>query len=559
MKRTTKSRVLRAAGIMLATLLLVGCNAIPSAGPVKVGLTDLEQAEQFFQFNPVGPIEGSSQEDIVRGFVLAATSSADDYSVAREYLAADYVEQWDPDYGVLIDDGSRPYRSDGEDAGILSLAAVAKVDSNGLLLPVEPGPTTDMRFEFERVDNEWRIASAPAGIILDRTTFTAIWSSHELNFIGAGGYLVPETRWFLRRAAIVTEVVGALLEGPGERMSNSVHSGIPTGTTLVSGAVPIVEGRAKIDLSGDLLQAAPDTLNEIYLQFKQTLQGIAGVSGFDLLVDGTSLRVAENGLPSAPPSATDVANPSVLADDTFGTLIGGELREMAGLSAPIVGLDPDAITLARDETFAVVRNADGVSRVDAENITLVDGRADQIAPSIDMLGFVWTAQKGAVNSLQVTAADGSVVQVSAPWLDGRQPVAVRLSPDGTRIAALVPSGEDSAVLVAGVIRDDAGMPLQTTAEADTQLWTTGSPLDFDWIDQVKFAALTDLGNASKVTVSGPGIFSSEQGSVPGGRQLSGGGIRSQLRVLGLDGDLYASQGSGWQRGENEVDVLAKRD
>jgi hypothetical protein len=46
--------------------------------------------------------------------------------------------------------------------------------------------------------------------------------------------------------------------------------------------------------------------------------------------------------------------------------------------------------------------------------------------------------------------------------------------------------------------------------------------------------------------------------VPGGWQVSGGGGRTQLRVLGEGEDLFAPQGSGWQRSENDISLLAKR-
>ena len=545
-----------AAVAALAAVLLAGCASIPSSGPVQVGLRDLEQAEQSILYNPEGPASGASQEEVVRGFVKAATSPVDDYAVAREFLTPDYAPQWDANYGVLIDDGARPYRAEGSRAGVLSLSASAKVDADGLLLPVAPGPSTDVRFEFERVGEEWRISSAPAGVILDRATFTSIWSPHPLYFVGPGGYLVPETRWFLSRTALAAEIVGALLEGPSERMREVIRSGFPAGTALASNSVPIVEGRARIDLTGEVLEAGPRALSEVEQQVKASLQSIGGVTGYELLVDGTPLR--DTGGEPQLRLATEISNPSVLVGGRFGTLVGGEFEPMESFGADIAELDPRAVTLAPDDSAAVVLGGPGVSRVDADGPVLVDDREGQLQPGLDAFGYVWTTTRDVPELLRATGPDGVAVSVQAPWLRGLHPVSVRLSPDGSRVAALVSDGERSLVLVAGVLRDDAGKPQRTTEAAETHLWTGGEPLDLDWVDQTRFAALTSAGGTSRVTVGGVGLFSTEQGSVPGGAQLTGGGSRAQIRVLGAGGDLFTSQGVGWQRSENDIVLLAKR-
>lgn len=556
--RSRRGRTLQIGATALAALLLAGCNAIPGSGPVELGLTDLKQVEQLVQFNPSGPLQGSSQEDIVRGFVQAATSSSEDYSVAREFLSVGYADQWDPYYGVLIDDGSRPYRADGNSAGVLSLAAAANVDGQGTLLPAEPGPATDMRFEFEREGEEWRISSAPSGIILDRSDFLAIWSSHELNFIGPGGLLVPETRWYLSRTALVTEVVGGLLEGPGQRLQGSVRTGFPVGSALVAGTVPVTDGRAKIDVSGELLDAGPEALEEVVQQLSTSLKSVQGVSSIELLVNGASIKEVPTSLQSERRLPVDASIPAVVTEKSLGVMIGGEFQELEGLSAQVLSLNPDAVILALDASAAAVRNSAGVSRVSADENVLVDARDGLLEPSFDIFGHIWSTQKATADRLHVSTPEGNDLTVAAPWLAGRNPVAVRLSPDGSQIAALVPSGEGSTVLVAGVVRDESGVPIRTSDEASSQLWATGAPVDLDWIDQSRFAALTSQGSASKVTIGAPGVFAVELGSVPGGIKISGGGSRTQLRVLGEGSDLFAPQASGWQRTDDEIELLTKR-
>ncbi|SJN08242.1 LpqB [Leucobacter sp. 7(1)] len=559
MIRERKTRRGRVLGALLASgVMLAGCSAIPTSGPVQGGLKDLQQVDQVYQYKPSGPIAGASQEDLVRGFVLAATSSVDDYATAREFLTSEYSSQWDPYYGVLIDEGTRPYRADSDTAGVLSLATTAKLDSAGDMLPVAPGPSMEMRFEFERVAGEWRISSAPSGIILDANTFSTIWSSHQLYFVGAGNLLVPETRWFLTRTALVTEIVGALLEGPGERMREVVRSGFPVGTSLASNSVPVVDGKARIDLTNTVLEASPAAMGEIRQQLKTSLQTVPGVTGFELSVEGTPLRPTPDEEINAPRPVTTTQAPAVMIGEEFGTVVSGEFTPWQGLGASLHDFDPEAITLSADEQAAALLGDSGVTRVDANGAILVDGRAGLLEPSIDPLGYVWTVPRADSDTLLATAPDGTATEVATPWLAGRSPAAVRLSPDGSRVAALVADGDESHVLVSGVIRDENGVPLRTVADADTKLWAAGTPRDLDWVGQLSFAALTGVGAAGKVTVGGVGLFGIERTSVPGGVHVSGGGGRSALRVLGADGDLFSPQGAGWQRSEDEIDVLAKR-
>lgn len=558
MRRQRVSRRWRVLVAFALTAVVAGCTAIPTSGPVQAGLRDLQQVDQVYQYKPLGPIAGASQEDLVRGFVLAATSSVDDYATAREFLTTEYSSQWDPYYGVLIDDGSRPYRADGDTAGVLSLSTLAKLDARGDMLPVGPGPSMEMRFEFERVGSDWRISSAPSGIILDANMFSTIWSSHQLYFVGSGNLLVPETRWFLTRTALVTEIVGALLGGPDERMREVVRSGFPSGTALATNAVPVVDGKARIDLTANVMDATPTAMAELREQLKASLQSVPGVTGIELLVEGTPLRPNPDDDIPAPRPVLATHAPAVMIGEEFGTIVSGEFSPLPGFGASLHNYDPEAITLSADEQAAAVLSDTGVTRVDNQGAFLVDSRDGLLEPSIDPLGYIWTVDPADPAVLLATAPDGSSTEVGAPWLAGRTPTAVRLSPDGSRVAAIVGEGDETLVLISGVIRDEGGVPLRTVADAEVKLWAAGTPLDLDWVGQLSFAVLTRVGSAGKVTIGGIGLFGIERTSVPGGVQLSGGGGRSALRVLGADGDLFAPQGAGWQRSEDEIEVLAKR-
>lgn len=546
--------ILTGLAAVATAVMLTSCVSIPASGPVQVGRSDLTQAERFVQVTAFGPAAGATQEELVRGFLLAANSSLDDYSVAREFLSHEYASQWDPYYGVLIYEGTKPYRSDGVTSGTLSLSVTASVDANGKLLPVESGASTDLRFDFAQENGEWRISAAPSGIILDRTSFVGLWSDHRLNFLGPGDRLVPETRWYLSRVALATEIVGSLIQGPGERLGQVVHSGFPPGVKLTNTTVPVVDGRAKVDLTGEGLDSHV-AQQEMLLQLQASLQGVPGVNQVELLIDGTPVKASPEAIPPPPGGGSRIAG---MSDGHFGIISGQQVEPVTGVTDQIDALKPAAVSLSRSKTVAAVRASGGVSIITDGAVTLFDERSGLLDPGVDDDEWVWSYAASEPDVVRVGRADGSHQDLAAPWLANRDVRALRVSPGGSLAAALVNDGEKSAVIVAGVIRDADGTPTGFSAGADIEMSANGTAVDFDWVNATRFVALTQVGNAGKVTVGGPGIFSSERGSVPDATNVSGGGSEAQIRVLNSEGELVSPQGSGWQRTNSEIAVLAKR-
>lgn len=547
-----------ALALVAATLLsLAACASIPGSGPVHAGLSDLQQAERLVQFTPAGPAKGATQEQLVRGFLTASQSSLNDYAVAREFLATGYATQWDPYYSVLVSDGSKPYRGDSDTAGVLSVPLVGSVDGMGRLSPVAAGGSTDFRFEFTKEGEEWRISAAPTGIILDREIFVQIWASHQLYFLGAGGRLVPETRWFLSRTQLATEIVNSLIKGPSDVLAEVVHSGFPQGVKLASNSVPVVDGRARVDLTGDGL-GVPKAQQEILAQLRASLPTVTGVNRVELFIDGAAVREA----PEAPPTQGPVNARQVagIIGTEFGIISGDKVEPVPGVSERLSMLSVLSMSLARTNAVAAVRTPDGVSIVSNGIVMPIDPRTGLIEPSVDDDLWTWTLSGSATNTVRVTDINGVRLELQAPWLAGTSVKALRVSPGGSLLAALVSDGERTAVLVGGVLRDEEGAPTGLTDEASVEALLSGTGVDLDWVDQLRFVVLTRSGSASRVAIGGPGLFLSDMGSLSSDAvQITGGGSRTGIRVLNSLGELYSPQGgSGWNRVGKSVLVLAKR-
>ena len=80
-------RLWPAAVAVIASLILAGCSGIPQSGAPRIGQPVQGAEDPEVQFIADSPQAGASQEDILRGFIDAASSPREDYATAREFLA----------------------------------------------------------------------------------------------------------------------------------------------------------------------------------------------------------------------------------------------------------------------------------------------------------------------------------------------------------------------------------------------------------------------------------------------------------------------------------------
>ena len=103
-----------------APMVLAGCVSVPTSGPVRLG-EPVTGASRGVEKLISRPSAGATPAAIVEGFLAANARPADDYAVARSYLASTVQEEWKPSAGTVIYDdasvGSRltASRRDGSD------------------------------------------------------------------------------------------------------------------------------------------------------------------------------------------------------------------------------------------------------------------------------------------------------------------------------------------------------------------------------------------------------------------------------------------------------------
>ena len=123
--------VLAVALAAVSLLAVTACAAIPTDGAVRTGQTIKDESLSGVDFRPDKPITGSDQTAILRGFIAAATGAQDNYAIARQFLAADFAQQWNPRQGVTIRDGSGTVERADDRELTYTMTASATVDARG--------------------------------------------------------------------------------------------------------------------------------------------------------------------------------------------------------------------------------------------------------------------------------------------------------------------------------------------------------------------------------------------------------------------------------------------
>lgn len=557
------SALRRAAAALAATmaLALAGCVSIPSSGSVNAGEARPDEQAVDLDVLVRKPQGGETQQEILEGFIEAAASPRGNYEIAREFLTPAFAGEWASDAGVIIDVlADRAFSQLGENSIRAQAVPSGNLAPNGQYLEPASGAPVELEYAFEQVDGEWRISSAPEGLLIDETTFRLVYREYTLAFFDPQyRFVVPDVRWFAGRESAQTSIVRALLAGPAEWLAPGVVSAIPDDVALDPATVPVNDGVAEVSLSG----AAFDNLQTVQLmqyQLEQSLAGVRNVRTVRLSLNGSAQQVPD---PGSEPERTPRIDPRPLAyeGESFGFLAGSgdEVVAVPGISEQVVALEPTGAALGPAAAAAAVRADDGVHLVRAdEDAILLDPRVGLITPALDVDDVVWSVPADAPDALAWFAVDGTASeQIPVPWSATRIQ-AIELSRDGTRIAALLGDGSRTRVVVASVQRDEEGLPVALGPVALELAGAAGEPLDLAWLDSGTVGVLSASGERARLGLQEVGAPDTTGEAPEGAVQLDGANSQRDLRVLTSDGDLATRAGVGWQEQDRDVRFLATK-
>lgn len=552
----TSRRSIPIALLAVLALVLTACAGLPTSGRINYGLGTEDQAapEEISFLLPDSPQPGATPEQIVEGFIRAGSGPGlgATWDRAREFLTEDFAAEWRPGAGVLVDVLADRVPSAPEEGIVdMSLSAVATVDDIGTYERAAVAPR-ELRYELTQVDGEWRISSAPDGVILDEDVFPRVFHRYGVMYFDPSWqFLVPDARWFPTTNA-TRAVAEALVDGPpSDWLAESVETAFPEGVDLVA-AVPRAGNVADVDLNEVALSADPQTLDRMYTQLRESLR-TANVAGVELTVDSVpidaeAVSVRSTRVPGAP---------LVLTDDGFGFLTGDTLDEIDGISALVEEFTPAAVQLGPLREVATARLSTGEVmrfRLD-ETYDTLDTREGLVDPSIDPFGIVWSVPRREPAAVKAFLPDTTAIDVASAWPGVTSISAMAVSRDGTRMAAIVSAGGRNALWVAGIVRDAQRVPVRLGDPV--QLGTVSNAgIGLAWLDDISIGVLSGDAEGTTVLEQVVGGTGTASAAPAGMTTIAGGTSLSNARLRSEDGTLSVKRGTTWQPTATGVLMLA---
>lgn len=483
--------------VVALALLLSGCASMPSGGSVqRVDSSQRAEGDSQVRVDGVSPGEDANPSEIVRGFLEATTSDDAEYETAREYLTPERQELWDPFHNTtVLATGLTTRVLEGEADGDaddelrqveISGTRLAEVDEGHAYRPREGEFRTV--FQLREVEGQWRIDMLPDGLVMGEADFRRIYHAVNAYYYadlrpestraaGGDGVLVPDPIYVRRRVEPVSESVRTLLAGPSDWLSPVVTSAFPADVTLTGDGVNIDgEGRLSVRLDGVPDAWSLSRCERMAAQLLHTAQDVASV-------DVTEVRLrSASGDRLCDETATEARDlaPGLLDGDVERGYYLDEEQRLVSLSEdhdekpfPVSG--PLGQRGAGLRSAAVSRDGEQAAGVSADGSTLyvapLDDRdaepeamalaepADEdgglTGPSWDGLGDLWLADRDAAEPrlLRLSGGGGTPRDVPVEGLrEGQRIEALRVAPDGVRIAMLVGNGERTTLLLGRVER-----------------------------------------------------------------------------------------------------------
>lgn len=448
----------RAATLVLAlvTLVVAGCTAIPTSGPVEEVPVSAEP--RGIDIAPQPPEHGVEPGRLIEGFLQAMASPEGDYGVAREYLTIDAAEEWDPQSATIVDASLVDEEGDSAVTG----TRIGALDAVGHFTSDSGGFTQG--FGLVEEDGEWRISQPPEGLLLTRYIFERYYRTVTLYFMDvSGSHVVPDPIHVPEAQVTPNAIVAAALEGPSSGISAAVTDAIPNGVYLgTQGATIDSDGVVTVNLMGLSSALGDDARRRLGAQLMWSLTGVSRATG---------LLVTSGGGPFTLPGARADGVLELASQQGYQVLSRASTTDLFAISEG----QPGRVTSAgRFEAWGGVdsQGSDLAVSLDGELAALVISGEPRVLLGIPggamedvsleqtrlrhpqfALGTLWLLGDGADGRplLVTVAKTGAVTVVQVDLPDGAQISDFAVSPTGARAALLVTTGDTTRLGVATVV------------------------------------------------------------------------------------------------------------
>ncbi|MFT4011205.1 MAG: LpqB family beta-propeller domain-containing protein [Nocardioidaceae bacterium] len=459
---------------------LAGCAGLPDSGPVKSASEGQSSVQAGgFDYHPRGPLPGDSPEEIVDGFLDSMRETPLTFSAARQFLTQSASSGWTPSKRTLVYADSSLTTEPGNTSAAgsdvrVTLGSAVQLDSRGGWQgAANHGRSITSDLRLVQAKGEWRIDNPPDALIVPRNHFDTRYLRFNLYFFEPTAHiLVPEPVYLPAGATLPTLLVDGLLQGPAPDLKSVERTFFPDGTKLDISA-PVAHDVAQVPLSREFLDIDGDRLDRALAQLAWTLRQVPGVERLRVTVDDTPLDQSTGASATTGWAGYDPALTSA-SQELFG------LHDGVVVSTDVRSTDPStkltevfdgrplrsfavSLTADSDDSRVAGVSADGRQLLDAPRVepagskpapeTVYSG-VDLSNPSYDLHDFLWVADDRAGGARIRVVRGGRWKTLVAPGITGGDVARLKVSRDGTRLAALV----DGKVVVARISRSQQGRP-----------------------------------------------------------------------------------------------------
>ncbi len=459
----------------LAAALLLGstsCSIVPTSSPTVQITQAPTRPVQDVGVPVLPPATGATPEEVVRGFIDAAASSAPGRPVAKEYLTPEAAAAWSDAGAITVIESG--YATVASETGSVEVTAqrVGTIDERGIFT-VAGTDVFSYDFPLVEVDGEWRISDPPDDLVILESDFQRLYDPVDAFFLDpTQRQLVPDPRYLIGGEAQPTALVQRLIEGPSAALALGVRNPL-AGVRLVR-TVTVEDQVATVDLDfGEMVIDANTPLRELSAQLVWSLTGLDGqrIRSVVITADGEPLPLEDvpeeqttDDWPAFDPDATPL--------ETVGHYLDAGALHTADDGAPVPGPAGTGLYgLTSAAVSADVRNGElnflaGV-RPGPGGATLLAGSYDgELAPVLSGSTLsaptvaatrpeVWVVRDG--TDIVRVPAGGTPQAVSAPTLAGLgRAEIIELSPDGVRLAVVVDGPQGRRLHVGTVVRSEEG-------------------------------------------------------------------------------------------------------
>jgi hypothetical protein len=462
-------------GCVLA-LVLCGCTGIPdSSAPqaVKTGL-DVQQGVEPI----LTPAPGADQRRIVSGFLDANGSNDPHHNAARGYLTTEGSNRWSDSRVTVVDNTQvGPVRKGN--TILVTGQRIGRVDSSGVYTPETQGDGTGRgafqvrsTFVVKKVKGEWRIDSLPTGLLITYAQFQQYQQRIIYFYDLAERHLVPDLRYsqLSDPLSLAEWLIERLVDGPRDALQNAVTTELPAQTDPNRVSIDLSGSPVRIRMPGSL-QLDSATRNRLAAQLAVTLNQVAQIGQLN------TMEIVDGSRPVTVPVIGGVSfNASDFADQIASTDSGGSelyyvndgavfdasgrrLRGRLGNGAYRLSSVALADSRRGDDMFVAGVNGDSHLIVGHAASALITTR---VQGNLSRPAFVpgtseaWVgdgsrlyraSMTGVTQLVPITAASGKITgRISA----------VRLSPEGSRVAMVLTEAGGAQVWLGSVVRDSSG-------------------------------------------------------------------------------------------------------